>query len=181
LDFVKRLHGQPAFAFGACTCGDEAGDAMEKLSRIFPLDSTYSISMPSNYVMGADVESYESVVSKTSKAIVKLETIAPQIIAKQSVHDVNKGQLAWIKSNLANFGFNLAARSTKPFHVTDKCISCGECAENCPANAITMENGKPQWGKKCYQCTSCINRCPTQAIEYGKGTTTRGRYQFKEF
>lgn len=37
------------------------------------------------------------------------------------------------------------------------------------------------WGEKCYQCTSCINRCPTKAIEYGKATSARGRYQFKEY
>lgn len=181
LEFVKKLSGKPTFTFGVCTCGDEAGNAMQKLSLNLPLNSAYSVSMPSNYVMGADIESNESIASKLTKAKVKLETIAAQVNARQSVHDVNKGQLAWIKSNLANFGFNMAARSTKPFYVTDKCISCGECAENCPANTIKMFAGKPQWGNKCYQCTSCINRCPTQAIEYGKGTATRGRYQFEEY
>jgi NAD-dependent dihydropyrimidine dehydrogenase PreA subunit len=180
LEFVKRLMGKPAFTFGVCTCGDEAGNAMEKLSSIFPLNSTYSVAMPSNYVMGADIESHESIVSKIAKAKEKLKTIAAQVIAKQSVNDVNKGKLSWVKSNLANFGFNKVARSTKPFYVTDKCISCGECAENCPANTITMVDGRPQWVEKCYQCTACINCCPTQAIEYGKGTSTRSRYQFKD-
>ena len=180
LEFVKRLNGKPTFTFGVCTCGAEAGNAMDKLSLTLHLDSTYSIPMPNNYVMGSNLESNESIASKITLAQEKLKHIAAQINARQSVHDVNKGQLAWIKSNLANFGFNMAARSTKPFYVTDKCISCGECAENCPANSISMVNGKPQWEEKCYQCTSCINRCPTQAIEYGKGTVARGRYQFKE-
>ena len=180
LEFVKRLHGLPAFTFGACTCGDEAGNAMQKLSRIIALNSSYSISMPSNYIIGSDVESNENIASKISKAKEKIETIAAQIIAKQSIHDVNKGQMAWIKTNLANFGFNMAARSTKPFYVTDMCISCGECAKNCPANSISLVDGKPRWGEKCYQCTSCINRCPTQAIENGKNTATRGRYKFTD-
>lgn len=180
LEFVKRLNGNPEFTFGVCTCGAEAGDAMDKLNRILKMDSAYSISMPNNYVMGSELENNASINSKITKAKEKIEIIAAQVKARQTIHDVNKGQLAWIKSNLANFGFNMAARRTQPFYVTDKCISCGECAENCPANSISMVDGKPRWGEKCYQCTACINRCPTQAIEYGKGTVKRSRYQFKE-
>jgi hypothetical protein len=55
-----------------CTYGDEAGDAMENLSVIFPLKSTYSVAMPSNYVMGSDVESHDRIVSKITKAKEKL-------------------------------------------------------------------------------------------------------------
>ena len=181
LEFVKKLVGKPAFAFGVCTCGDEAGNAMEKFSRIFPLNSTYSISMPSNYVMGADIESDDNIVLKITNAKVKLENISAQITAKHPVNDVNKGSLAWIKSNLVNFGFNMAVRSTKPFFVTDKCNSCGQCAKDCPAHTISMVDGKPRWGEKCYQCTTCINLCPTRAIEYGNSTASRGRYQFKDY
>lgn len=179
-EFVKKLTGQPAFTFGVCTCGDEAGEAMNKLNSLFPLNSSYSIALPSNYIMGADVESEDSIRSKIENAWLKLKAIAAQVLARQSVHDVNKGTMSWVKSNLANFGFNRFARSTKPFFVTAKCNSCGLCAEICPANTISLIDGKPLWGEKCYQCTACINRCPTQAIEYGKSTATRGRYQFKE-
>jgi NAD-dependent dihydropyrimidine dehydrogenase PreA subunit len=181
LEFVKKLVGKPAFTFGVCTCGADAGDAMKKLCGLFPLNMIYSVAMPSNYIMGADVESHEVVVSKIAKAEEKLKTIAGQVISKQSFVDVNKGNLPWIKSNLANWGFNKFARSTKPFHVTDKCTSCGECARNCPANTIMIIDGKPEWSEKCYQCTACINLCPAKAIEYGKGTATRSRYQFKEY
>ena len=174
------LTGKPAFTFGVCSCGAEAGYAMEKLSSRFSLNSAYSVAMPSNYIIAADVESGESIVAKITKAKENLKTIANQIITKQSVDDVNKGKLPWIKSVLANFGFNKFARSTKPFYVTEKCTSCGECAKNCPANTIRIIDGKPQWGKKCYQCTACINRCPVKAIEYGKGTLLRSRYQFKD-
>lgn len=168
------------FTFGVCTCGSEAGDAMEKLSAIFHLDSTYSVAMPSNYIMGSAVESRKIIVSKIAKAKEKLKTIAAQIVAKQTIVDVNKGKSPWIKSTLANLGFNKFSRSTKPFYVTDKCTSCGQCAKNCPANTIRIVDGKPHWSEKCYQCTSCINRCPESAIEYGKETSTRGRYEFTE-
>lgn len=115
LKFVKRLSGKPAFCFGVCTCGGEAGNAMTKLSGVFHLDSIYSIEMPNNYVMGSKLESEASVSLKIANAAKKLETIAAQVIARQPVSDVQNGSLAWLKSNLFNYGFNMAARSTKPF------------------------------------------------------------------
>jgi len=181
LEYVKKLEGKPDFTFGVCTCGDEAGKAMEKLNGIFPLNSSYSIAMPSNYIMGADVEHEEMINSKISKAKEKFKIIAAQVVARQSVNDVNKGKLSWMKSNLAHFGFNKFARSTKPFHVTDKCTSCGLCAEICPSNTIRLIDGKPHWRGKCYQCTACINRCPVKAIEYGKSTANRSRYQLQAY
>lgn len=177
-EFVRKLKGKPAFSFGVCTCGGEAGDAMQKLRGMYPVDSIYSIALPNNYVMGSALESEESIMRKVANAKEKFDTIAAQIIAREPVSDVHTGNLAWLKSNLLNLGFNFAARSTKPFFVTDKCISCGQCARDCPAQTITMVAGKPTWGKKCYMCTACINLCPTQAIEYGKGTAARGRYSF---
>ena len=58
-------------------------------------------------------------------------------------------------------------------------IPCGAGigAANCPAQAITLENGRPVWTKKkCLKCCACINRCPVKAIQYGKKTASRGRY-----
>lgn len=181
VDFVSMLSGKPEFAFGVCTCGGEAGLAMQSLNSIFPLDSAYSVKMPNNYVMGSELESRERAVSIIAGSKAKLDQIAEQIIAKQPVVDVHTGNLAWLKSNLFNVGFNMAARRTSPFFVTDKCIACGQCARDCPSQTINMIEGRPHWGKKCYQCTACINLCPTKAIEYGKGTATRGRYRLEDY
>lgn len=180
LSFIKKLQGKPAYAYGVCTCGDEAGKAMEKLGTNFPLNAAWSLAMPTNYVMGADVESEESIASKIAKAAVKLETISADILQKKSTHDIKEGGLAWVKSTLFNLGFNGFARSTRGFYADDKCNACGLCARICPAHTITMVNGKPQWGETCYRCTACINRCPTKAIQYGKSTLKRGRYYFKK-
>lgn len=180
LEFVKKLSGKPVFSYGVCTCGEEAGYAMENLSEIFHLDSMYSISMPNNYIIASDVESDEIISAKIAKAKERLIVIADQVNYRQSVCDVKKGKLPWIKSNLINFGFNQVARSTKPFRVTNACTSCGLCARICPSDTIKMIDGKPHWDKKCYQCMACINRCPEKAIQYLKWTRKRGRYYFTE-
>ena len=45
------------------------------------------------------------------------------------------------------------------------CTSCGTCAENCPAEAITMVSGHPTFDYgECIRCYCCQELCPPQAI-----------------
>lgn len=44
-----------------------------------------------------------------------------------------------------------------------KCISCGLCAENCPAQAISKDNIKTADSKKCISCMRCVSQCPQSA------------------
>jgi ferredoxin len=48
--------------------------------------------------------------------------------------------------------------------ITDECVACGTCAEECPADAI--EEGEPYVinGEKCTECGSCSEACPVEAI-----------------
>lgn len=55
IEFIKKLKNTEAFTFAICTCGADAGIALKKLSRIYQLDSSYSIIMPSNYIIGEEV------------------------------------------------------------------------------------------------------------------------------
>lgn len=43
------------------------------------------------------------------------------------------------------------------------CISCGLCAEDCPAQAISRENLKTADAKKCISCMRCVAKCPKSA------------------
>jgi len=43
------------------------------------------------------------------------------------------------------------------------CNSCGLCAENCPAQAISKENLKTADPNKCISCMRCVVRCPQSA------------------
>ncbi len=45
----------------------------------------------------------------------------------------------------------------------DKCVSCGLCAEKCPAQAISKENVKFADSKRCISCMRCIAQCPQAA------------------
>lgn len=44
-----------------------------------------------------------------------------------------------------------------------KCVSCGLCAKNCPAQAIDPGSLKTADSKKCISCTRCVVKCPESA------------------
>jgi ferredoxin len=46
-----------------------------------------------------------------------------------------------------------------------KCVQCGECAEKCPAKAITLDPF-PQVGKDCFICLKCVRECPEEAFPF---------------
>lgn len=180
--FIKKLQPTKAYTFAICTCGSEAGFALKKLSKTYHLDSSYSIIMPSNYIIGEDIENESVILGKIENAKKELDIISNEIMKKQKVYRVKEGKFATLKSNLVNKGFNKFARTTEPFFVDkEKCNSCGLCSKICPASTISLVNGNPVWNKKCYQCLRCINYCPQKAIQYGKNTENRGRYNIEKY
>lgn len=57
----------------------------------------------------------------------------------------------------------------KPEFVHSKCISCGHCKRNCPANVISMVDNKPVVNlKDCISCFCCHEVCPADAVKIKK-------------
>ncbi len=103
-------------------------------------------------------------------------------------------ELSGFGGTLKNLGMGCASRKGKldqhstvsPKIKKKKCIGCGECADNCPAEAITLAAEKVTHGKeaiplgegtiihgekkatidpdRCIGCGECIIRCPTGAV-----------------
>lgn len=179
--FAKKLAHFKGFTFGVCTCGGNAGRTMKRFSQIYPLDSSYSLIMPNNYIIGTDTEDEKVISDKITAAGEELQRIAQEIVQKKNIYRVCEGGMAGVKSGLVNAGFNKFARSARPFYAENTCNGCGLCVKNCPASIIRMEEGKPVWGEKCFQCMRCINECPRQAIQYGKSTKGRRRYSIRRY
>ena len=51
------------------------------------------------------------------------------------------------------------------YRITDECVACGACLEECPSDAI--EEGDEIYTidqEKCTECGSCQEVCPNDAI-----------------
>lgn len=49
--------------------------------------------------------------------------------------------------------------------ITDACIDCGSCADQCPMGAISEGDGKYEIDPNtCIDCGSCADQCPMGAI-----------------
>lgn len=52
--------------------------------------------------------------------------------------------------------------------INDDCISCGTCADGCPADAISEGDGKYVIDQDvCIECGACADSCPMSAISEG--------------
>ena len=48
---------------------------------------------------------------------------------------------------------------------TEKCNGCGTCVDECPSDAIKMENDKAIVDEGlCVDCGLCVDPCPVEAI-----------------
>lgn len=75
---------------------------------------------------------------------------------------------------IKNLGMGCASRRGKlaqhggiaPVVVSEKCVACGACIENCPVEAIKYVDKKAKINPKiCIGCASCIAICPIGAID----------------
>ncbi|MCL1918938.1 MAG: EFR1 family ferrodoxin [Peptococcaceae bacterium] len=59
-----------------------------------------------------------------------------------------------------------------PHTIRSQCVTCGACAKQCPAKAISMEHPQKTDRKKCVTCMRCVRRCPQKA---------RSLHKYEEF
>ena len=46
----------------------------------------------------------------------------------------------------------------------DKCTGCGICVDECPVEAINIENDKAVISEDCTDCGTCVDECPNEAL-----------------
>ena len=87
----------------------------------------------------------------------QLRKIAGDIRRKLDNGDMSAPQIPGNRPYKTPGGSGLVPKADK------SCTSCGSCAEQCPAQAISRESIKTADSKKCISCMRCVTRCPQSA------------------
>lgn len=169
-------------AYFVMTCGGETGNAQAGLQALcrekgLHYKGLFPIVMPDNYLVMFKAPGPQEAREILVAARPQLEDAARHIKAGETAAPLPVTLLDRIKSGPINEGMYRCFIHTKKFYATDRCISCGKCAEVCPLANIQLQSGRPHWGDRCTHCMACINLCPTGAIEYGKATRGKLRYR----
>ena len=166
------------------TCGSEIGNA-EKYNRALcqakGLDymGTAQIVMPENYIAMFQAPQADEARQIVEAAAPHIDRAIAAIRAGRSFAPPRRSLYDRFMSGPVNPIFYACCVKARAFSAASACISCGQCAQRCPTNNITLQGGKPVWGNACTHCMACICYCPTEAIEYGKKSHGKPRYHFE--
>lgn len=89
---------------------------------------------------------------------------------------------ASVRAEMAKVDLKTAAAHMPAREVDEAaCTECGQCAEDCPTEAITLAPA-PVFGETCIYCYSCVRECPEDAIRSDlSGLEARIRERVKQF
>ena len=173
-------------AYFVMTCGDETGNAAafnQVLCKEKGLlyKGTLPVVMPENYIAVYDAPEQAEAIKIVDAAVFSLESGFACIREGRDFPVPKVRMVGRLKSGVINAAFYRFIVKADNFTVSDACVGCGRCAENCVLNNIELRGGKPVWGGRCTHCMACICTCPASAIEYGKASVGKPRYQCPEY
>ena len=172
-------------AYFVMTCGSEIGAAERGLRELCAEKSldfrgVLEMVMPENYIALFSAPGPEEAARIVSRSKPVLDAGIDLIRRGEPFPATRPGALDRLKSGIVNRVFYRFIIKDGPFTATDRCISCGKCAEVCPLGNIELRDGRPVWQGRCTHCMACICRCPAGAIEYGRSTRHKNRYFLSE-
>ncbi|HSL93531.1 MAG TPA: EFR1 family ferrodoxin [Bacillota bacterium] len=182
--FLRRLpdgNGTPAFVVAnpAESAGGAAGMAHRALSaKGYSVRQSYTVLMPSNYILGGGSVDDERAASIIATATAKVQEMTTSLLRDGSTEA--KPPRVAIASAFANWAFvNGLPFMGRMYRYSEKCTGCGACVEMCPMGVISLNDAeRPVWSRGCEHCMRCVNHCPFDAIEVGRLTRGKRRYKY---
>lgn len=180
--FVDQLELRPDTPiFSVCTCAVTPGDTAGIVRRLLrkkglDLSSAWTVRQPENYPPLGGTPGPRSQARTHNRARQKVDEI---LQALQSPPSRSFEQANGLLRAIAKFVWPLfrafveKGKADRFFCADQKCVSCGLCAEVCPALNIQIVDGRPAWQGHCEQCFACFHWCPQKAIQYGASKRLR--------
>ena len=182
-DFINNIElAKSNYFFAVVTrAGDADGAPLQQLDNMLEtkkkkLNAGFFIRMPSNFIIGYNIDSEAVQKEFFENSINQVEKITN--ILKENGENFQKETK--ISERMNNKFRDKVYASDKSFYANENCTNCGICENICPVNNITLIEGLPHWQHKCQQCLACINFCPENAIQFGTKSLETGRYHHPE-
>ncbi|MFX0003556.1 MAG: EFR1 family ferrodoxin [Candidatus Hodarchaeota archaeon] len=183
-DFINKLNlTKTNYIFAIITsAGDINEQPLQQLKKLLKakgktLNAGFYITMPSNYIIGYDVDPESRQKELFEKAVNEVESILDIIKFNENNLSKDLFEKDVSRSERINRDFRENVyNSDKAFYVYEQCNGCGTCEDICPVNNIILVKDKPIWQHRCQQCLACINFCPEKAIQFGEQTIKTQRY-----
>ena len=178
-DFIKKISVECSFFFAIATYGFFPGavcgqlkDSETKNGRHF--DYINRLKMAENCITFSDMKNQKGDSPKQQKAI---SAIVGDIQSKKTfVRSDSLLMKIMTKHHTANYEFPTGTGITEKITVNESCAGCGTCAKLCPMKNISIQNGKPVFGKNCVSCGACLQNCTSNAIHHAEEKST-ARYR----
>jgi ferredoxin len=179
-DFIRRANLSKEHAryyFAVATPGGISGKPIAQTDRLLSekglhLDYGMKIRMNANYILsyGSSGLHYATAMKAYGKRMGKII---------RDVTNMKTNKIERYSERIERIYLN-AIRNVHGmddgYNINDSCTSCGICTSVCPADNITLNDGRPVFHHRCECCMACIQHCPEKALNYRDKTQKRKRY-----
>jgi ferredoxin len=180
--FIKSSEIKASYTAALVCFGSYQGGALAEAARLLgrkKIKLDYAGLIPA-------VENFIPIFGPPDEETMRRRLALQKIATEQCALAIKRRESGTIKtfkpfSKAVSLMFHLGRRFMwRWFKISNACTGCGICARVCPAGAINMGNGRPQYSGKCQQCQACVNFCPQKAITFGRARAGNGRYTHPE-
>lgn len=156
---ISKIHGNQAQCVIVCVYGNRAyEDTLLELSNIAEKSGFKVIAAVAAIAEHSIMHQYATGRPDT-KDKQELQVYAKKILEKINTNTVETP----VQQIPGNYPYKKAGGAGLIPKAGNRCTSCGVCAENCPAQAISKDNLKTADSKKCISCMRCVVKCPQSA------------------
>lgn len=148
-----------------------------KKKGINNLTNEYHYVMPYNMIFRhSDLDAKK--MWDTAKALIEVET---KEIINNTPHLLKRPFMGHFVAWIVRIEHPFFKIHGKHLKITDKCIGCNMCVNNCPVNNIEKTENGFKFSNKCIMCTRCSFTCPVDAFKIGILNKWRvnGKYNFE--
>ncbi len=136
------------------------------------------VQMPNNWIAVPKNKRLFQIMNQLSP---KIEEIFNDIIHQKK----KKNKTYWSDILLSALSINeqkVTPKFGEKIEVTNACIQCGICVNNCCSSNITFHEDKVAFAQQCDMCLGCIYNCPQKALKatYAAFQIAKNGYNLKQ-